>query len=161
MSKFLAPISPEVTEREITNQARVRAAAGDCMVLLENDGTLPLKEKGRIALYGNGARATVKGGTGSGDVYVRETIPVEEGLRREGFEVTTGAWLDRQDQAAAAEKEAYEQAAIDAAIAAGQPREAAQMMLMLNPLTPKALAGICAGPEQRRRQGPGGGTRRL
>ena len=142
MSKFLAPISPEVTEREITNQARVRAAAGDCMVLLENDGTLPLKEKGRIALYGNGARATVKGGTGSGDVYVRETIPVEEGLRREGFEVTTGAWLDRQDQAAAAEKEAYEQAAIDAAIAAGQPREAAQMMLMLNPLTPKALADI-------------------
>ncbi len=142
MSRFLAPTSPEITERERKHQERVRAVAGDCMVLLENDGTLPLKTKDRIALYGNGARATVKGGTGSGDVYVRETINIEEGLRREGFAVTTGAWLDRQEQAAAAEKQAYEQAAIDAAVAAGQPKEAAQMMLMLNPLTPKALADI-------------------
>ena len=142
MSRYLAPTSPEITEREIKHQARVRAIAGDCMVLLENDGSLPLREKGRIALYGNGARATVKGGTGSGDVYVRETVNIEEGLRREGFTVTTGAWLDRQDQAAEAEREAYEQAAIDAAVAAGQPKEFARMMLMLNPLTPKALADI-------------------
>ena len=142
MSRYLAPTSPEITEREITHQARVRAIAGDCMVLLENNGTLPLKEKGSIALFGNGARATVKGGTGSGDVYVRETVNIEEGLRREGFTVTTGAWLDRQDAAAEAERKAYEQAAIDAAIAAGQPKEAAQMMMILNPLTPKALAEI-------------------
>ena len=112
------------------------------MVLLENDGALPLKEKGRIALYGNGARATVKGGTGSGDVYVRETVSVEEGLRREGFTVTTGSWLDRQEQAALEEQKAYEQAAIDAAVAAGQPMESARMMMILNPLTPKALAEI-------------------
>ena len=142
MSKFLAPTSPEITEREIRNQARVRAVAGDCMVLLENDGTLPLKEKGKIALYGNGARATVKGGTGSGDVYVRETINIEEGLKREGFTVTTAAWLDRQEQAAREEREAYEKAAIDAAVAAGQPKEAAQMMLILNPMNPVALAEI-------------------
>lgn len=142
MSRYLAPTSPEITEREIQHQARVRAIAGDCMVLLENDGTLPLKEQGRIALYGNGARATVKGGTGSGDVYVRETINIEEGLLREGFTVTTGAWLDRQDQASAAERQAFEQAAIDAALAAGQPKEAAQMMMILNPLSPKALAEI-------------------
>ena len=142
MSAFLAPTSPEITQRETENQARVRAIAGDCMVLLENDGTLPLKEKGKIALYGNGARATVNGGTGSGDVYVRESINIEEGLTREGFTVTTGAWMDRQEQAAVAEKEAYEKAAIDAAVAAGQPPEAAQMMMMLNPMTPKALADI-------------------
>ena len=142
MTRFLAPTSPEITPRETANQARVRAIAGDCMVLLENDGTLPLKEKGNIALYGNGARATVKGGTGSGDVYVRETINVEEGLRREDFAVTTGAWLDRQDRAAREEQEAYEKAAIDAAVAAGQPPEAARMMMTLNPLTPKALADI-------------------
>lgn len=142
MSKYLAPVSPEITDREIRHQARVRAIAGDCMVLLENDGALPLKSAGRIALFGSGARATVKGGTGSGDVYVRETISVEEGLRREGFTVATGAWLDRQDQAAADERRAYEQAAIAAAVAAGQPEEAARMMMMLNPLTPKALAEI-------------------
>ncbi len=142
MPRFSAPTSPEITEREIRNQVRVRAIAGDCMVLLKNDGTLPLKQKGRIALYGNGARATVKGGTGSGDVYVRETILVEEGLRREGFTVTTGSWLDRQDQAAAEERKAYEQAAIDAAIASGQTEEAARMIMILNPLTPKALEEI-------------------
>ncbi len=142
ISRFLAPTSPEVTEREIRNQARVRAIAGDCMVLLENDGTLPLKQKGNIALFGNGARGTVKGGTGSGDVYVRETITIEEGLRREGFTVTTKAWMDRQEQVKQAEEEAYEKAMIDAAVAAGQPREAARMMIVLNPLSPKALVEI-------------------
>ena len=142
MSKFLAPTSPEVTEREKLNQMRVRAIAGDCMVLLENDGTLPLKERGKIALYGNGARATVKGGTGSGDVYVRETINIESGLEKEGFIVTTKNWLDRQDTVAAEELAAYKKAAIDAAVAAGQPAETAEMMLTLNPLTPKALEKI-------------------
>ena len=38
MSAFLAPTSPDITQREIQNQARVRAIAGDCMVLLENEG---------------------------------------------------------------------------------------------------------------------------
>lgn len=142
MSGFLAPTSPEITQREIRNQARVRAIAGDCMVLLKNDGALPLKQKGRIALYGNGARATVKGGTGSGDVYVRETVSVEEGLRREGFVVTTGEWLDRQERAAAEERKAYEQSVIDAAVAAGQTEEYARMMMILNPMTPRALADI-------------------
>ena len=142
MPRYLAPTSPEITERETQHQAQVRAIAGDCMVLLENDGALPLKEIGRIALYGNGARATVKGGTGSGDVYTRETVSVEEGLRQAGFTVTTGAWLDRQDQTAEDERKAYVKAAVDAAVAAGQPEEFAQMMMILNPLTPKALAEI-------------------
>ncbi len=142
MSKFLAPTSPEVTPREKLNQMRVREIAGDCMVLLENDGTLPLKERGKIALYGNGARATVKGGTGSGDVYVRETVNIEEGLEREGFTVTTKDWIGRQEEAAKAEQDAYVKAAVDAAVAAGQEPEAAHMMLMLNPLTPKALTDI-------------------
>ena len=142
MSSFLAPTSPEITQREIRNQERVRSIAGDCMVLLENDGTLPLKAKGKIALYGNGARATVKGGTGSGDVYVRETVNIEEGLTREGFTVTTKAWLDRQDAAAREEKENYENAVIEETVAAGAPRESAQLLLMLKPLSPKALAEV-------------------
>ncbi len=142
MSHFKAPVTPEVSEREIRNQKRVRDLAVECMVVLENDGTLPLKGKGKIALYGNGARSTVKGGTGSGDVYVRETINVEEGLEKEGFIVTTKAWIDRQAQAIQDEQEAYNKATIEAAIAAGQSAEAAQMLLVLNPLTPKAIAPI-------------------
>ena len=47
----------------------------ECMVLLENDGVLQFSDKiKKIALYGSGARNTVKGGTGSGDVNVRKTV---------------------------------------------------------------------------------------
>ena len=74
------------------------------MVLLKNDGTLPLKKTGRIALFGGGARRTIKGGTGSGDVNVRHYVNVEEGLENAGFEVVTKDWLDAYD--AAVEKEA-------------------------------------------------------
>ncbi len=142
MSKFKAPVSPEITEREIRGQQRVRDLAVECMVILENDGTLPLKKKGKIALYGNGARATVKGGTGSGDVYVRESVNVEQGLEKEGFTVTTKAWIDRQSIAIKEEQEAYNKAIIEKAIAAGQSQQEAQLILTLNPLSPKALAPI-------------------
>ena len=70
------------------------------MVLLENDGTLPLKGiSGRkLALYGNGARHTIKGGTGSGDVNTRETIHIEQGLEEAGAEIVTKDWLDAYDK---------------------------------------------------------------
>ena len=141
MNRFLAPTTPEVTERERENAARVRRLAGECMVLLKNDGTLPLKETGRLALYGNGARATCKGGTGSGDVYVRETVTIEEGLKREGFQVTTGDWLDRQDAAAAEERREYEAAIRRRAEAEGDPSRA-PLLMMVDPLRPVALAEI-------------------
>ena len=142
MSNYKAPTTPEVSEREIRNQKRVRDLAVECMVILENDGALPLKAKGKIALFGNGARSTVKGGTGSGDVYVRETINIEEGLAKEGFTVTTKAWIDRQAQAIKEEQDAYNKAVIEKALADGQTEEAARMLLVLNPLTPKAIAEI-------------------
>ena len=142
MSKYKAPISPEVSERELLNQQRVRDLAVECMVILENDGALPLKERGKIALYGNGARATVKGGTGSGDVYVRESLNVEQGLEKEGFTVTTKAWMDRQDQALIEERAAYSKAIIEKALAEGQSEQEAHMTLALNPLSPKSIAPI-------------------
>ena len=42
-------------------------AAGEGMVLLQNDGTLPLKAA-KIALFGTGALFAHPGGTGSGTV---------------------------------------------------------------------------------------------
>ena len=72
MGQFYARKTNEVTALERENQQEVRKLAGECMVLLENDGALPLRsDEKRIALYGNGARHTVKGGTGSGDVNTR------------------------------------------------------------------------------------------
>ena len=59
MPKIFAATSPEVSPREIENGQRSRAIAPQGMVLLENNGVLPLKKTGHIALYGDGARRTV------------------------------------------------------------------------------------------------------
>lgn len=99
MPKIFAATNPEISEREKRNMERSRKIASQGMVLLENRGALPLKETGKIALFGNGARRTVKGGTGSGDVNSRFVVNVEQGLEEAGFTVTTKAWMDRYDQA--------------------------------------------------------------
>ena len=65
----------------------VRAAAPEGMVLLENNGVLPLKDVKKVALYGTGSYDFIAGGTGSGNVnkpYIRN---VAEGLTVNGFEV--------------------------------------------------------------------------
>lgn len=99
MGKFYALTTDEVTSLEKENQALVRSLAGECMVVLENDGALPLgKEERTIVLYGSGARNTVKGGTGSGDVNSREVINIYEGLKAEGFNILSDDWLDRYDK---------------------------------------------------------------
>ena len=65
----------------------VREAAPEGMVLLENNGVLPLKDVKKVALYGTGSYDFIAGGTGSGNVnkpYIRN---VAEGLADNGFEV--------------------------------------------------------------------------
>ena len=65
----------------------VRAAAPEGMILLENNGVLPLKDVKKVALYGTGSYDFIAGGTGSGNVnkpYIRN---VAEGLTVNGLEV--------------------------------------------------------------------------
>ena len=81
--------------------------APECIVLLENDGVLPLKKTGKLALYGAGARMTVKGGTGSGDVNSRTVINIEQGLEAAGFEITTKSWMDGYSADVAKAKQDY------------------------------------------------------
>lgn len=99
--------SAQVQEFETEHTTRVRKLAPECMVLLKNDGTLPIAAGGRLALYGSGARRTIKGGTGSGDVNVRHFVNVEEGLENAGFQITTKAWLDAYDRAVDESKQAF------------------------------------------------------
>lgn len=75
----------------------VRKAAPECTLFLKKDGTLPLDAPCQMALYGSGARKTIKGGTGSGDVNVRHFVTIEEGLQNAGFVITTKKWLDDYD----------------------------------------------------------------
>lgn len=108
MNKYFAKRTDEVSELERENQKKVRELAGECMVILENDGTLPLeKDNRRIALFGNGARDTIKGGTGSGDVNSREVVCIEDGLKEAGFEVSTQERLHKYSQKLSESKSAY------------------------------------------------------
>ena len=107
MARFSASRSPEVSGRETRNMERSRKIASQGMVLLKNNGALPMTEAGKkIALFGNGARRTVKGGTGSGDVNSRSVTSVEQGLEAAGFTVATKGWLDRYDEAVEAARKA-------------------------------------------------------
>ena len=100
MAKIYATKNPEMSEREKRNMNRARRLAAQGMVLLENDGILPLGAGIRsVAAFGSGVRRTVKGGTGSGDVNSRLIVNVEQGLEDAGFTVTSKAWLDRHDKA--------------------------------------------------------------
>ena len=65
----------------------VRKAAAEGLVLLENNGVLPLKGVKKVALYGVGSYDFIAGGTGSGNVNKKYVRNVAEGLRVNGFEV--------------------------------------------------------------------------
>ncbi len=84
-----------VREYETRHNETLRRIAPECTVLLKKNGDFPLNEPCRVALYGSGARETIKGGTGSGDVNVRHFATVEEGLEKAGFEVTSKNWMDQ------------------------------------------------------------------
>ena len=107
MPKIYATKNPKITRREADHMALSRSLAGECVVLMENDGTLTLAKAGKIALYGNGARQTIRGGTGSGDVNTRNDVTIELGLTCAGFEIVTKDWLDRQDAAYSRAKKEY------------------------------------------------------
>ncbi len=89
----------QISEREIKNKCITREIAIEGMVLLENNGILPLNQDvKRIALFGMGARKTVRGGTGSGEVNVRDYVTVEQGLIQAGYHIVTTQWLDSQEK---------------------------------------------------------------
>lgn len=76
------------------NRSLARKCAAEGIVLLENNGVLPLNP-GKIALFGAGARGTMYCGTGSGYVFTSHVVAVEEGLVNAGFTVVSSDWLNR------------------------------------------------------------------
>ena len=86
-----------LSDRERKNASIVRGLQAECTVLLKKNGKFPLEGPCDIALYGNGARNTLRGGTGSGEVYSHFTVSIERALEKEGFNITTKDWLDAYD----------------------------------------------------------------
>ena len=72
----------------VTGSAEHRAlskkAAKDGMVLLENNGALPLRKGAKIALLGKGTFDYVRGGGGSGDVYCAYSKNIYDGFKEVG-----------------------------------------------------------------------------
>ena len=94
---FYAQNTPELTEREIKHRDLAREICAEGIVLLENNGVLPLNTK-KVALYGAGARHTVFGGTGSGENNPRHSVNIEEGLKNAGINIVNEAWLNEYDE---------------------------------------------------------------
>ena len=106
---FYAQKSPNESDREIKHRDLARKICADGIVLLENNGILPLSSES-VALYGAGARHTVFGGTGSGENNPRYNVNVEAGLLNADISITTSAWLDEYDDLFAKELSAYKTA---------------------------------------------------
>ena len=82
---------------ENEHYTKIREISPECMVLLKSNGDFPLESPCKIGLFGSGARQTLKGGTGSGDVNSRTVASIEVGLERAGFTLTSKDWLDAYD----------------------------------------------------------------
>ncbi len=87
-----------MTDYEKEHAGFLRKNGSECTVLLKSDGRFPIDAPCRLALYGSGARRTVKGGTGSGEVNSKYFVTAEEGFENAGFTVTTKSWMDRYDE---------------------------------------------------------------
>ena len=98
-----AALTDAVTPLEEAGKKIAYQAAVEGIVLLENDGCLPLKP-GKIALYGAGAKMTIKGGTGSGEVNERHAVSILEGMEDAGFKITTMNWIDEIGRASCRER---------------------------------------------------------
>lgn len=103
-----AHLTDEITALERKNFTLSRLAAEEAIVLLENDGVLPLKKGSRVALLGGGATHTVKGGSGSGEVNERRSVSIYEGMRNSGFVLTTDLLLSTYAKNADHHRLAYE-----------------------------------------------------
>ena len=88
----MAASTDQTSEREVRNAQLSKEAAEEGMVLLENENqALPLAQGSKAALFGTGSYATIKGGTGSGDVYNRYTISVYDALTST-YNISNMAW---------------------------------------------------------------------
>lgn len=97
----------KMSQREVNNAKLSQKVAEQGMVLLQNKNeVLPLQNR-TIALFGSGAFATYKGGTGSGDVNQRRVINIADGLEEAGFQITSKGWLTRYQRAYEKNKQAY------------------------------------------------------
>lgn len=75
--------TPDLKSHSIISQE----SANEAMVLLKNNGILPLKKANNIALFGKTSYDFIAGGTGSGEVNYERAVSLKEGLEKGGFKL--------------------------------------------------------------------------
>ncbi len=87
---YSGSLDGSVSERELENRKLSRRAASEGIVLMKNNGVLPISKNAKVFLAGDGAIVPRKGGTGSGDVNEREIVDIISGIENAGIEVVNG-----------------------------------------------------------------------
>ncbi len=107
MINTLAKRTSEIGKNEKENARISRRAAQEGIVLLKNDGVLPVAQGVKLALYGEGAANTIKGGIGSGEVNSRHIVSIWKGLEKAGYQITTTKWLEDYQNLFITQKEEF------------------------------------------------------
>ena len=68
----------QLQDYEREHGQRMRRLGAECTLFFKRNGDFPLPQPGELALFGSGARQTVKGGTGSGEVNSHYFVTVEQ-----------------------------------------------------------------------------------
>lgn len=107
MNRYYGKKPGTITTQEKEHTALVRDIAARGMVLLENNGGLPLLSGSSVALYGYGARNTVFCGLGAASFTSREEVTIEQGLKEAGISVTSVRYLTRYQEIMDQEEASY------------------------------------------------------
>lgn len=105
--------SEEISEREQRHRILAREAAEESIVLLKNEGVLPLPTGIPVALFGAGAGLTIKGGTGSGDVNVRHSVSIYDGFTLARVRVTSKGWIEDYEERYELARQAWKKQILD------------------------------------------------
>lgn len=105
----------QVSEREKRHSELARKLAAEAIVLLKNDGLLPLKISDPVALLGCGAPKTVKGGIGSGDVNNRHSVSIYQGMKECGANLVSEKWLQEYESCYDAARVRWKEKILEAA----------------------------------------------
>ena len=86
-------IEKNINEKE--HIEKMTESSAECTLFLNKNDEFPIEKPCNVLLIGSGARNTLKGGLGSGDVESRYYTTCEQGLEKAGFKITSKEWLEQ------------------------------------------------------------------
>ncbi len=82
----VTPSGPEVEAAQVASRDMTQEIESEAIVLLENDGALPLGAGAKVNVFGVGSEQFVYGGTGSGSADESKNVTFLQGLANAGLE---------------------------------------------------------------------------